>query len=53
MANCIGECDGFECAGLTSIWNNEGLLAGQLDDTCEGILVIDTETQELIKKQLE
>jgi len=53
MSNCIGLCDSFECAGQTSIWNPEGVLAGQLDDTCEGILIIDTETREVIKKQIE
>ncbi len=51
MSNCLGQCDGFECAGKTSIWNNKGLLIGQLNDTDEGILIIDTDTQELIEKQ--
>lgn len=50
MSNCIGQCDGDECGGKTSIWNNKGLLAGQLNDTNEGIIIIDTDTQELIKK---
>lgn len=52
MSNCIGESDGMECGGKTSIWNNKGLLLGQLDDTNEGIIIIDTETQELIKKTI-
>ena len=26
MANCLGLCDGFECGGKTSIWNNKGVL---------------------------
>jgi predicted amidohydrolase len=51
MANCIGYCDNFECGGKTSIWNNKGLLMGQLNDNSEGILIIDTESQELIEKQ--
>lgn len=50
MSNCVGQCDGDECAGKTSIWNNKGLLVAQLDDTNEGILIIDTDTQELIEK---
>ncbi|HEY7912046.1 MAG TPA: carbon-nitrogen hydrolase family protein [Blastocatellia bacterium] len=50
MSNCIGECDGFECGGKTSIWNNQGLLSGQLNDSDEGILIIDTQTQELIER---
>jgi predicted amidohydrolase len=50
MSNCIGQADGSECAGKTSIWNNKGLLVGQLNDQNEGILIIDTDTQELIEK---
>jgi predicted amidohydrolase len=50
MSNSVGLCDDGECAGKTSIWNNKGLLAGQLNDTNEGILIIDTDTQELIEK---
>lgn len=50
MSNCIGPSDGEECAGKTSIWNNKGVLAGQLNAADEGILMIDTDTQELIEK---
>lgn len=50
MANCIGECDGEKCAGKTSIWNNNGALLGQLNVENEGILMIDTVTQELIEE---
>lgn len=53
MSNCVGQCDDDECAGKTSVWNNQGLLAGQLNDTNEGILIIDTDTQELIEKTME
>jgi predicted amidohydrolase len=52
MSNCVGQSGGYECAGKTSIWNNKGLLAGQLNDINEGILIIDTDTQELIKKTM-
>ena len=50
MSNCIGQSGGYECAGKTSIWNNKGLLAGQLNDRNEGILIIDTDTEKLIEK---
>jgi len=50
MSNCVGLCDGVECAGKTSVWNNQGTLLGQLDDSSEGILVVDTETQELTQQ---
>lgn len=52
MSNCVGESGGMECGGRTSIWNNKGLLVGQLDDTNEGVIIIDTDTQELIKKTI-
>ena len=47
MANCLGPCDNFVGAGQSAIWTNTGALVGQLDDTREGILLIDTDTQEL------
>jgi predicted amidohydrolase len=47
MANCIGECDGEEGGGMSAIWNNKGELLEQLNDTNEGILMIDTATQEI------
>lgn len=49
MSNCVGRCDDFECGGRTSIWNEKGLLLGQLNATDEGILIINTDTQELIE----
>lgn len=52
MANCVGRCDDFESVGNTAVWNNQGALVGQLNDTTEGILIIDTDTQELIEKTL-
>jgi predicted amidohydrolase len=52
MSNSIGYCDNFESAGTTSIWNDQGLLLGQLNDVGEGILIVDTHTQELIEKTL-
>jgi predicted amidohydrolase len=52
MSNCIGYCDNFECGGKTSIWNNKGVLLGQLNDSNEGVVIIDTDTQELIEKTI-
>lgn len=52
MSSCIGHCDNFDCGGKTSIWNDKGELVGQLDDSNEGILVIDTQTQEVIAKRI-
>jgi predicted amidohydrolase len=47
MSNCIGQCDGFEGGGRSAIWNSQGLLIGQLNDMEEGILIIDTDTEEV------
>jgi predicted amidohydrolase len=44
MSNSIGPADGSECAGKSSIWNAEGELAGQLSNSNEGIIIIETET---------
>ncbi|MEQ1587879.1 MAG: nitrilase-related carbon-nitrogen hydrolase [Cyclobacteriaceae bacterium] len=52
MSNCIGESDGNECAGKTSIWNSKGLLVGQLDGTHEGVLIVDTDTNDVVEKML-
>lgn len=48
MSNCIGSSDDFVSAGKTSIWNNKGSLVGQLDNTNEGLLIIDTSSQKLL-----
>jgi predicted amidohydrolase len=52
MSNCVGQSGGMECGGKTSILNNKGLLVGQLDDTNEGVVMIDTDTQEIIKETI-
>lgn len=48
MSNSVGFCDNFFSAGKSSVWTKEGKLAGQLDDRSEGILIFDTETEEVI-----
>jgi predicted amidohydrolase len=48
MSNCIGKCDNFESAGRSAVWNNQGLLLGQLNDADEGIIIFDTETQGVV-----
>jgi predicted amidohydrolase len=52
MSNYIGYCDNFECGGKTSIWDNKGFLLAQLNDRSEGILIIDTDTQQAIEKTI-
>lgn len=52
MSNCVGQSGGMECGGKTSIWNNKGLLLGQINATNEGIIIIDTDTEEIINKTI-
>ena len=44
MVNCVGPCDGVVCAGQTAVWNSRGELLAQLNDSCEGLLLLDTTT---------
>ena len=48
MSNCVGFCDNFLSVGQSAVWTKEGELVGQLDDKTEGILIFDTETEEVI-----
>lgn len=48
MANCVGSADGGECAGQSAVWNPQGKLVAQLDDTNEGILIFDAEASQLV-----
>ncbi len=47
MANCVGPCEDFESGGKTAVWNQTGIMVGQLNDVDEGIIIYDTDTQEL------
>ncbi len=47
MSNCFGECDDFESVGQSAVWNNKGILLGQLSASNEGIIIMDTETQKV------
>jgi len=52
MSNCVGVAGGIEHGGQSAVWNNKGLLLGQLDNKNEGILIFDTETQESLALML-
>jgi predicted amidohydrolase len=45
MANCLGLCDDFESVGQSAIWSRGGLLLAQLNETDEGIIVYDEDTE--------
>ena len=53
MSNCVGINDAAECGGRSSVWNNEGTLLGQLDDSNEGFIIFDTGTEKITKEQTE
>jgi predicted amidohydrolase len=48
MSNCIGQSDDFISVGNSAVWNNNGVLVAQLNDSDEGVLIFDTETQNII-----
>ncbi|AHM62782.1 amidohydrolase [Flammeovirgaceae bacterium 311] len=50
MANSIGYCDNFLSVGNSAIWSKDGVLLAQLEQGIEGILVFDTETEEVGKQ---
>jgi predicted amidohydrolase len=52
MANCVGYCYDLLSFGQSAVWTKEGKLVGQLDDKNEGILLFDTETEEVIIKTI-
>ena len=49
LSNSVGPADGEECAGRSSVWQKDGSLVGQLDDTHKGILIFDTDSQEITR----
>lgn len=53
MANYVGRSGGYECAGKSSVWNEEGALVGQLGDKLEGMIIFDTITKELLIQDCE
>lgn len=52
MSNCVGFYDNFLSIGKSAVWTKEGEIIGQLDDLTEGILIFDTETEEIVKRIL-
>jgi predicted amidohydrolase len=45
LSNSVGLCEDGICGGKSAAWNNKGALLGELNDTGEGILILDTNTQ--------
>ncbi|MRX37976.1 carbon-nitrogen hydrolase family protein [Flavobacterium sp. LC2016-23] len=53
MSNCIGQCDNFISAGYSAVWTKEGKLAGQLNHKNQGIIVFNTQTEEITTRIIE
>lgn len=47
MANFTGESGGYECAGKSSAWHADGSLLGQLNSKGEGILILNTQNNQI------
>ena len=52
IANAIGPADNFLNAGRSSVWNNKGILQAQLKEDTGGLLIWDTETEEVIAVEI-
>lgn len=52
MVNSIGFCDNFMSTGQSAVWNKNGQLLEQLDETNEGLIVYETNTETTIIEQL-
>ena len=52
FSNCVGHCDNFDCGGRTAVISKEGRLLAELNDTDEGVLILDTDTEEVVEKIL-
>ncbi len=46
----FGPADEDECTGKMSVWNEKSVLIGPFNDSHEGMLMYDPDTQELIEK---
>ena len=53
VSNAVGDCDNFVCGGGSAIWNKDGNLLARLGERAEGLLLLDTETGEIIERQPE
>lgn len=52
FSNSVGPSDDFISAGNSAAWNDKGHLLGKLNNTETGILVLDTDTGELVIKPI-
>ena len=50
MANCVGPADNFESVGQSAVWNRPGDCLGSLNASEEGLLIFDTETEQVTQE---
>jgi predicted amidohydrolase len=48
MVNCIGICDNFQAVGQSTVWPKDGTIIHQLNSDTEGLLIFDTETNQVV-----
>lgn len=49
MVNGVGYCDNFKSVGQSTVWNRKGNIIGQLNQSEEGVLVYDSQTETTFK----
>lgn len=47
MSNSVGFCDNFLSAGQSAVWNSDGRFLEKLDNHIEGLLIFQTETEQV------
>ncbi len=47
MANAVGPCEEFVCAGGSAFWSRQGECLGRLDENQEGLLIADVSSMEV------
>ncbi|MCB0688497.1 MAG: carbon-nitrogen hydrolase family protein [Saprospiraceae bacterium] len=52
MVNSIGYCDNFLSAGQSAVWDDQGILLSHLGKDDQGILIFDSNTNEVVSKPL-
>jgi len=53
LSNCVGECEGKEAGGRSSVWDSKGTLLAQLNDRDEGVIIFDSDTLKAIEQHEE
>ncbi|WP_169714053.1 carbon-nitrogen hydrolase family protein [Oceanicoccus sagamiensis] len=51
-SNFVGESDDYNYAGQSKVWDRKGRVLARLDERDEGIMIVDTETEKVIKRRV-